>query len=206
VAVPVTAASLSDTAVYLLVAVMVFKEGTALLRFGLPGELAAIFGGVMASGAMASRFDVSLGRMLVVVLASAIISDGIAHQVGHFTGPSTLGYRVLVVRRERLLAAHRSLVRRPHSAMVLSRFTLFGRRVLPPLAGAVGIPYRRFLPWNALGNIVWSCAFVTVGNFLGYLDHDVVTATAAAFLLGVVLAVVADAALWRLKSEAGRND
>lgn len=202
----VVVASLSDIAVYLLVAVMVFKEGTALLRFGLPGELAAMFGGVMASGAMASRFDVSLGRVLVVVLASAIVSDGVAHQVGHYTGPSSLGYRVLVVRRERLLAAHRSLVRRPVSAILLSRFTLFSRRVLPPLAGAVGIPYRRFLPWNALGNMLWSCAFVAVGYCLGYLDHDVVTATAAAFLLGVVLAVVADATLWRLKSEAGRGN
>ncbi|MBR8641356.1 VTT domain-containing protein [Streptomyces tuirus] len=182
---------------------MVFKEGSVLLRIGLPAELAAMFGGVMAGGAMASRFDVSLGRMFVVVLVSAIMSDGIAYQVGHQFGSATLGYRVLIVRRERLLAAHRSLARRPCLAIVLSRFTLFGRRVLPTLAGATGIPYRRFLPWNALGNVIWSCALVAVGYQLGYMDRDVVNVSAAVFLLGVVLVVVVDAALWRLRSHAG---
>lgn len=201
-----SALSFPDVAVYLLVAVMVFRDGTALLRFAVPGELAAAFGGMMASTSMTLGFDISQARMSAVVLVSALIGDGMAHHAGHHAGTSALGYRVLVVRRERLLIANRNLARRPRLTMTLGRFTPFGRRVLPTLAGAAGVAYRRFLPWNALGCAVWGCAFVAAGNQFGHLGRGLVQAVVAAFLLaGVVLALLG-AAVWRLKSVARRGE
>lgn len=198
-------ASIADSAVYLLVAVMIYQEGDAFLRCVLPGELAAVFGGVMAGSGLAAQFDVLLGAVLLVVIASAVASDAMAHALGRQAGSSVLGHRVLVVRRERLLAVYRPLVHRPFRTMTLGRFTLFGRRVLPTLAGVIGISTPRFLLWSTLGGALWSCLYVLAGYGLGAVEPGIVKATAALFLLGVVVTVLTDAALWRLKGRSGQG-
>jgi undecaprenyl-diphosphatase len=57
--------------------------------------------------------------------------------------------------------------RRGASAVFFGRFTTGLRVLVPGLAGIAGVPYGRFLLFNAAGGIAWSATFVLLGYFAG---------------------------------------
>jgi membrane protein DedA with SNARE-associated domain len=47
------------------------------------------------------------------------------------------------------------------------RFVGFARALVPFVAGTSGMPWRKFVVYDALGAILWTVAFVTLGYVLG---------------------------------------
>jgi membrane protein DedA with SNARE-associated domain len=66
----------------------------------------------------------------------------------------------------------------------MGRFTAFLRAVMPGLAGASLMRYRRFLAFNVAGGVLWGSACVLLGYFAA---HSISTITHA---LGVTSAVI----------------
>jgi membrane-associated protein len=83
--------------VYLLVAALVFAEDALFVGFVLPGETAAVLGGVIAS-----QGRVQLWLMIVLVVAAAIVGDTVGYEIGRHIGPRILRLRILDKRRRRL--------------------------------------------------------------------------------------------------------
>jgi membrane protein DedA with SNARE-associated domain len=190
--------------VYALVGVLVFAEDALFVGFVLPGETAAILGGVAAS-----LGHVSLTLITLTVVAAAIVGDSVGYEVGARYGTRLLSVRPLQRRRGQLESAEASLARRGGVAVFLARFVAFLRAVMPFLAGTSRMPYRRFLAYNAAGGLVWG-----VGNvLLGYLAADSYAAIekiagrVAAIL--VALLVIAALVAWRIRArrrERARRD
>lgn len=149
-------------AVCLAAGALVFAEDALFVGFVLPGETAAVLAGVVAS-----RGDVSLTAVLLTVIAASVIGDSVGYEVGRKVGPRILSNHRLNGHRERLDSAQDLLARRGGMAVFLGRFVAFFRAVMPALAGASRMPYRKFLIWNAAGGIVWSVAVVLLGFFAG---------------------------------------
>lgn len=149
---------LSGVLVYLIVGLVVFAEDAIFVGFVVPGETAAVLGGVIAS-----RGGASLVIMVVLVVAAAIIGDTVGYEVGRHLGTRILDARFLAKRRHRIEKAQDFLRRRGGAAVFLGRFVAFFRAVMPALAGTSTMPYRRFITWNALGGIVWGIGFVLLG-------------------------------------------
>jgi membrane protein DedA with SNARE-associated domain len=148
--------------VLLVVGALVFAEDALFVGFVLPGETAAIVGGV------AAHFGtVPLWAVLLVVVAAAIVGDSVGYEVGRVLGPRALEHRFLVKYRDRLDDARRMLARRGGSAVFLGRWVAFFRAVMPALAGTAHMPYRRFLAFNAMGGLVWGIAVVVAGYLAG---------------------------------------
>ncbi|MCY0906140.1 DedA family protein [Arthrobacter sp. H14-L1] len=174
---------------YLLITALVFAEDALFIGFILPGETAAILGGVLAS-----QHHLQLWLIMVLVILAAVIGDSVGYEVGRHYGPRILNLRLLKKRRQKLDAAREFLARRGGAAVFLGRFTAFFRAVMPALAGLSRMPYRRFLLFNAAGGLLWGAAAVLLGYFVGnaYLTvaksvgHDVtlviVGAAALAFI------------------------
>jgi membrane protein DedA with SNARE-associated domain len=170
--------------VYLTVALVVFAEDALFVGFVLPGETLAIIGGVTASlGHTAYWF------VLVLVVVAAIVGDSVGYEVGRLFGPRVMGLKVLERRRERLESAQDFLRRRGGSAVFLGRWTAFFRAVMPALAGLSGMRYRVFLPWNAVGGIVWGATAVTAGYLAGesYAKVEKWLGRGAGVVIGLVL-------------------
>ncbi|MER7169653.1 DedA family protein, partial [Micromonospora sp. NPDC000207] len=51
--------------------------------------------------------------------------------------------------------------------VMAARWLAFARTLAPRLAGAAGMPYRRFLPWNVAGAATWVTASVLAGYLAG---------------------------------------
>jgi membrane-associated protein len=181
-------------AVLSVVALVVFAEDALFVGFVLPGETAAILGGVAAS-----RSHVSLVAVIVVVVAAAIIGDSVGYEVGRQIGPRILALSFMERRRGRLDGAQAYLARRGGTAVFLGRWTAFLRAVMPALAGSARMPYGRFLAFNAAGGLLWGVAVVLAGYFAGesFTQVEGVLGKASAIVLAVV--VVAAIVVWRLR-------
>ena len=147
---------------YALAAGLVFAEAALFVGFVLPGETAAILGGVLAY-----RHSVSLPLLIVAVVLAAIAGDSVGYEVGRLYGRRLLATRVFARRAEALNKAQDTLRRNGGRAVFLARFTAFLRAVMPGLAGTARLPYRRFLAFNAAGGLVWGTGFVILGYLAG---------------------------------------
>jgi len=185
-------------AVLLVVGLIVFAEDALFIGFVLPGETAAVLGGV------AAKFGhVSLGGVMAVVIGAAIVGDSVGYEVGRVLGPRVISHRYLDGRRERLEAAQRFLARRGGTAVFLGRWIAFFRAVMPALAGSARMPYRRFLFFNAVGGIVWGAVVVALGYAAGasYKSIEGYLGQGSAALVAAV--VVLALGIWAIRRHRG---
>ena len=181
--------SVNAVVAFILVGVLVFAEDALFIGFVIPGETAAVIGGVVAS-----RGNANVVLMAVVVVAAAILGDSVGYEIGKRFGPRLLKSKALRKRWARLERAQDFLRRRGGVAVFLGRFIAFFRAVLPALAGTSHMPYRRFIAWNAAGGLVWGVVFVGLGYFAGN-SYDAIAKTvgrdiAAVAAIVLVLALI----------------
>ncbi|MFF1828978.1 DedA family protein [Paenarthrobacter sp. NPDC058040] len=158
----------SPLVVVCIVFALVFAEDALFIGFVIPGETAAVIGGVFAS-----QGDLPLWLMILVVVSAAILGDTVGYEIGKHLGPRIMRMKILDKRRARLQHAEDFLARRGGLAVFLGRFTAFFRAVMPALAGLSQMPYRRFATWNFTGGIVWGSLFVTIGFVAGNSYEEV---------------------------------
>ncbi|WP_270888793.1 DedA family protein [Pedococcus sp. 5OH_020] len=177
-----------------IVGLVVFAEDALFIGFVLPGETAAILGGVAAN-----RGHVPLPAVIAVVVAAAVVGDSVGYEVGKYVGPRLLSWHVLDKRRKRLDQARDFLARRGGVAVLLGRWVAFFRAVMPALAGTARMRYLKFLAFNATGGVMWGAVVVVVGYVAGasYARVERVVGRDGAL---VVLAVALLALLvWRVR-------
>jgi membrane-associated protein len=188
-------------AVILIVGLIVFVEDALFVGFVVPGETAAVLGGVAAK-----LGHIPLWTVLVTVPAAAIAGDSVGYEVGRHFGARVLQLRILRRHQQRLEDARNLLGRRGGSAVFLGRWVAFFRAVMPALAGTARMPYVRFLAYNAAGGIAWGTVVVLLGYAAGASYTKVEKAIGHGSALAVLVVVLAALLGWRIrKHHAERN-
>lgn len=185
---------ISPAWVYLVVTSLVFAEDAIFVGFVIPGETAAVLGGVAAS-----QHHVLLWLMIVLVVLAAIVGDTVGYEVGKHYGVRLLNLSMLRKHRGRLDDARVTLARRGGWAVFLGRFTAFFRAVMPALAGLSHMPYRRFLAYNALGGVVWGPTFVVLGFVAGKSYETVAKEVGRGMAIAVAVVVALGVVIWRIR-------
>ncbi|MEV7327079.1 DedA family protein [Micromonospora sp. NPDC093244] len=178
--------------IYLVAALIVAGETAVIFGLLVPGEATLLLVGFLTYNG-----TLRLGPALVAMIVAAVLGDGLAFRAGRRYGPKLragLGHRV---GPERWGRAEAMLARLGGRGVFAARWVAFARTLVPRLAGAAGMPYRRFAPWNIAGVVTWVGGSVLLGHLAGE-SYDTVSgflgrATGAALvllagLLGVVLA------------------
>jgi membrane protein DedA with SNARE-associated domain len=178
----------------LLIAVAVFGETAVFLGFVIPGETAAVLGGVLAS-----RGRVSLFLLIVVVVAAAVTGPLAGYEIGQH-----LGGRLIAARRMRAVAAgldraQAVLHRRGGLAVLAARFVAVLRALMPAVAGATRLPYRTFLFYNALGGLVWGVGYCLLGYAAGSAYAAIERSVGTGVAVAVAVLVVAVLAFWAIR-------
>jgi membrane protein DedA with SNARE-associated domain len=163
----------------------------------LPGETALI-----AAGVYASKGHLSIGGVVAVAAAAAILGDNIGYWLGREGGRRLL-YRYALLQRfaDRVLPpAERFFERHGGKAVFLARF-FGGVRVTGAwMAGITRMTWWRFLFWNAAGGIVWAVAIGLLAFYAGKAAADALARYGVyAAIGGVILLLVALVVLhvWR---------
>ncbi|HEY3001859.1 MAG TPA: DedA family protein [Kribbellaceae bacterium] len=180
--------------IYAIVGLLVFAEDALFVGFVLPGETAAVLGGVAASLGHAA-----LPVVLAVVIGGAVVGDSIGYEVGRQFGPRLLKTRPLQRHAHRLGNARDLLARRGGTAVFLGRFTAFFRATMPALAGIAEMPYLKFLRWNVAGGVFWGAAVVLIGYLAGNSYEKVEKTFGRVTGLVLVAAVVTGLTVWHLR-------
>ena len=183
--------------VYALVGALVFAEDALFVGFVIPGETAAILGGVAARLGHAS-----LPIMFVIVIGCAILGDTVGYEIGRHVGTRVLQSRALQRRTKRIDDAADLLARRGGTAVFLGRFVAFFRATMPALAGTAGMRYRKFLAYNAAGGAVWGSACVLIGYLAGTSYAHVAKTFGRATALVAVAIIVIAIIVWRWRKHA----
>ena len=189
-------ASLGYWAVFLLV-------GAESLGVPLPGETALILAGIYAG----HTHRLSPWAIFAVAAAAAIIGDNIGFWIGAKGGyrlARRYGRRVRL--DERKLKIARYLFDR-HGAKVVffGRFVSVLRTYAAFLAGTSRMRWRRFLPANAAGGIVWAAIYTTAA----YLAGDVLQRVSGIIdwvLAGVAVLAIAAAVILLRRQAAKLGD
>ncbi len=188
--------SLAGTPAYFVVGTLAALETAAFVGLFVPGEL-----GMLVGGYIAYRQHAGLLGMMVAATVGAIIGDNIGYQLGRRFGPAVKRSRLVRrVGEERWARAEQYLALRGGRAVFLGRFIGVLRALVPALAGASRMPYRRFAMWSALGALLWAPSIIYIGYLAGTSYHrvEVYAGRAGLGLLVLVgmLAAVAAAGRW----------
>jgi membrane protein DedA with SNARE-associated domain len=173
---------------------LVFAEDALFIGFVIPGETAAVVGGVIAG-----KGGFPLPAMIAVVVSAAILGDTVGYEIGKHLGPRLVTRKIFDRKRPQLEKAREFLRRRGGPAIFLGRFTAFFRAVMPALAGLSGMPYRRFALWNITGGVLWGSLFVTLGYLAGNLYDEVARTAGSAAAVVVAAVAVGVLVTWRIR-------
>jgi membrane protein DedA with SNARE-associated domain len=124
---------------------------------------------VLASGFFAHRGILELDAVMAAVAVGAVAGDNIGYQLGRHLGRDWLlrhGSR-FGLRQKRLAQAEAFFQRQGPKAVFFGRFIGFARALVPFVAGTSRMSYRKFVLYDALGAVLWTVGFVTLGYVLG---------------------------------------
>jgi undecaprenyl-diphosphatase len=174
--------------VYVLAAVIVGAETATILGLVAPGEIT-----LLIVGFLCYRGTLHLAVALPVLIIGALIGDSLGYLEGRRVGPklrtTRLGRRV---GEQRWVKADALLLHHGGRAVLMARFIAFARTLVPRLAGMSGMPYRSFLPWNAIGVVGVAGGTLVVGYLAGrsYATATKLFGQATSALLALVVVIV----------------
>jgi len=181
---------LSPLVIYLVVAGIIMLESMGV---PLPGEIALVSASLLAATGVGSVWGVAAGATV-----GAIVGDSIGYGIGRRGGRAMLARLGRRFPRHfgpsHLLRAERAFARWGVWAVFFGRFVALLRILAGPLAGALRVPYRKFLFANATGGIVWAAGTALVIFHVGraaehYLKGFSWMALATAVAFGIATTV-----------------
>jgi membrane protein DedA with SNARE-associated domain len=149
---------------YLIIFMGAALECAAFLGLVVPGESL-----VLASGFFAHRGILRLDAVLVAAALGAAAGDNIGYLLGSRLGRGWLlrHGRRFGITESRVARAETFFARQGPKAVFVGRFVGFARALVPFVAGASRMSYRRFVVYDALGAVLWTIAFVLLGYAFG---------------------------------------
>jgi membrane protein DedA with SNARE-associated domain len=157
---------------YTVVFALTAGETSAFIGLVLPGETL-----ILLASALAAKGALDPLLLTVAVVGGGVTGDSVGYALGRWSGRWHTPRRLRrfqdrhTVRAERMRTrverAREFLVGHGGSAVFIGRFIGFVRSFLPFVAGAVRLPYPRFLGFSAAASLVWGVGNVAVGYFLG---------------------------------------
>jgi membrane protein DedA with SNARE-associated domain len=175
---------------YWAVAALLLLESAGL---PLPGETILLLASFLAY----SEHELNLAWVIVVATVATTLGGELGFAIGRLGGrPLIERYRdVFFIRAESVARGERLFERYGPATVFFARF-IFGMRMLASLlAGALRMPWRKFVLFNFLGATVWVTAICGAGYLFGRhwerLAHDLKRLD-----LAVGIVIVVGALLW----------
>jgi membrane-associated protein len=153
----------------LMVCVVVFVETGMFVGFFLPGDSLLVTAGVFAGAG-----QLKLASLLTLVTLCAIAGDQLGYLIGWRAGV-TLYQRKdsRFFKRRHLERAHEFYEKYGGKTIVLARFVPIIRTFCPPVAGAAGMSYARYLAYDIVGGFAWVWGMILLGYTIGKTDPKI---------------------------------
>jgi membrane-associated protein len=156
-------AGMHPAVVCLLTGLFVCLETSLFVGLLVPGDSVVLLAGTTVTGP---------GRFALLVAAGtlgSLVGESVGYLLGRRYGDRLLRSGLLRRRLGRGAwdQAERFFGGRGGRAVAAARFVAVVHAVVPLVAGAAGMRYRRFLGWSAVGASAWSLLYVSIGTAAG---------------------------------------
>jgi len=130
----------------------------------IPGETITLVGGFLAGNG-----ELKYPLVLLVAISGAVVGDSAGYWVGRRGGIEVLESvgNFFKIPPAEIVKARERFTANADRAVFFGRFIALLRIFAGPMAGLSGMPYGRFLFFNALGAISWGTIMVTLAYFAG---------------------------------------
>jgi membrane-associated protein len=183
---------------YALLFAIVFSETGLLVGFFLPGDSLLFTVGVVAGAGQLDIVTINL-----VLMAAAILGDGVGYFLGRQTGPKIFNRPdSLLFKREHIEKTHAFYEKHGGKTIIYARFIPIIRTFAPFVAGVGQMSYTRFLSFNIFGGIGWVALMTTLGYTLGGVPF--VRRNFEKVILGIVFVSVVPILLEAWKARRGK--
>lgn len=158
----------------------------------LPGETVLMFASFLSQ----KDHRLSLAIIIPVGIAAAIMGDNCGFWAGRWLGRHLIRFFKAKLKMADDVAVAADLIHRHGGATIFwARYILGLRVVAGPVAGALGMEWKRFFVFNALGACTWVTFIAMVGlafsnefnDFLGYFEKGSWAIAGGIFLIGYLL-------------------
>src|SRR5436305_2933747 len=164
---------------------------------------------LMAAGVFAGAGRLNVIGIAVLGFLAAVAGDNVGYLIGHYGGRRlVLRFgRYIFVTEKRLAKAEDFFARHGGKIVGVARFIDGLRQLNGVVAGIAGMPWRRFLAFNALGAAAWVGVWTSVGYVAGGHLGEIYQQFARYQLLvlgviGAVLLAVIARWLWRRQRQS----
>ena len=133
--------------------------------FGIPAPGESL---IVASGLLAAQGKMNIW-VLLLAWSAAVIGDNIGYAIGHFAGRRLILHhgRHFGVRADHLDRVERFFKRYGGGVVAVARFFEVLRQLNGVVAGTMGMPWWRFLAYNAIGAALWIAVWGVGAYLLG---------------------------------------
>jgi membrane-associated protein len=148
----------------LAILLIIFAETGLLLGFFLPGDTLLI-----AAGIFASQGKLPLAPLLILTPVAAMLGYQMAYKIGEQAGPK-LFHRDdgVLFRMEYVTRTEDFINKHGGKAILLARFIVVVRTVIPLVAGMGKMDKNKFLFFNITGSIIWTTSVILAAFWLGH--------------------------------------
>jgi membrane-associated protein len=148
----------------LAIILIIFAETGLLLGFFLPGDTLLI-----AAGIFASQGKLPLIPLLVLTPIAAILGYQVAYKIGEQAGPKLFSRDDGVFfRAEYIIRTEEFIKKHGGKSILLARFIVVVRTVIPLVAGMGKMDKNKFLAYNIIGSILWTTSVILAAHWLGH--------------------------------------
>lgn len=155
---------------YLGIFGIVFAESGIMIGFMLPGDSL-----LFTAGFLASQDFLNIYILIPLIFIAALSGDNFGYYLG-----SKLGKKVFTQERKNRFLKKENLDKaeefyKSHGAktMLFARFIPFVRTFAPLFAGAGKMEYKKFIFFDIIGALLWSCFVTLAGYFLGNIIPNI---------------------------------
>lgn len=142
---------------------VIFAESGLFFGFFLPGDSL-----LLTAGLFAYKGVLDLQVLLPLLFAASTLGDNVGYWFGRKVGPPLFRREESLFFKPRNLAAARAFYdRHGGKTVIFARFMPFIRTFAPIVAGAVKMPWRRFVVFSLVGGLSWAVGLTGLGWALG---------------------------------------
>ncbi|MFF7993941.1 DedA family protein [Kitasatospora xanthocidica] len=154
-------APLLDHYGYLAVALLVLLDNCGI---PVPGQTILVLASVYAGTG-----HLSFAAVLLIAACAAALGNGLGYLIGRTGGRAFVHRwgRYVLLTPARMERADGFFERHGGKVVVVARFVDVLRQTNGIIAGTTGMPWRRFLPFNVLGAVLWTGVWGTFGYLAG---------------------------------------
>ena len=151
-----------DKITYVILALIIFCETGLVVTPFLPGDSLLFAAGMVAGAGM-----LSLGLLIVILFAAAVIGDNLNFTIGNKIGHLLIQSKRRWMKKEYLDRTHAFYEKHGGKTVIIARFVPIIRTFAPFVAGLGSMTYNRFLLFCLAGNMIWILTFSLAGYALG---------------------------------------